>query len=566
MIADTIGSALLFLVLSTGMGWPLAARLRCSVPERLIASTAFSLLFIFLFAWSVYVFDLPVGVLRALPAIAAAALAFSLRSLRHAWADPEFRDLVITQGLVTSWCIGWLALVLSYSGGNWVGDWFGHWQRAVFFLERLSPHLLFNGFDPVTSRPPLANIVVGAFMFITRNDFAHYQLGMTVVGSLTFLPAALLARRFGSAHSIRVLALFLMVSPLFVQNATFAWTKLPATLFTLAALYWFLRAHDADEPAPARPMVAANLGAAILTHYSAAPYALVLAVAWLAFGWARRSERQWWQTTATSAGIGTLILAPWFAWALTTYGGRGTFLNNPSITDQAPTAAAQLWTMVLNIRDTIVPHFFRWMEPGWIAQASPWGWWRDWFFNLYQTNLIFAFGSVAWLVILIKLVHDRHTVSSTQRHFWSAFIISISILGVAVHGGRGEWGLAHICLQPLVLLGLAFLAAAWESLRRPWRWLLIGGAVVDFTLGIALQFSIQGFLLEYWLSPTTALVDASTRYSPATMVNMNGKRVFHFTFLGDHFGGRPMMILLLLGALAALALSRTGRRQKALPL
>jgi len=565
MIADVLGSTLLFVVLSTAMGWPLAARLRCSVSEQLIASTAFSLLFIFLFGWSVYVFDLPVGALRALPALAAVALAFSIRSLRQAWADPEFRNLVITQGVVTSWCIGWLALVLSYSGGNWVGDWFGHWQRAVFFLERLSPFLLFNGFDPVTSRPPLANIVVGAFMFITKNDFAHYQLGLTVFGSLTFLPAALLARRFGSVHSTRVVAVLLMVSPLFVQNATFAWTKLPATLFTLAALYWFLRAHDSDEPAAARPLVAANLGAAILTHYSAAPYALVLAVAWLVFGWPRRKESRWWQTTAKSAGIGTLTLAPWFTWALLTYGGRGTFLNNPSITDQAPTAGAQLWAMLLNLRDTIVPHFFRWIEPGWIAQASPWGWWRDWFFNLYQTNLIFAFGSVAWLAILIKLFRDRHTVSSAQRRFWSAFILSISILGVAVHGGRGEWGLAHICLQPLVILGLAFLAAAWDSLEQPWRWLLIGGAVLDFTLGIALQFSMQGFLLEYWSSPGTPLLDISKNYSPATMVNLNGKHAFHFTFLGDHFGGRPVMVLLLLGALAALALSRAGRRHQDLP-
>jgi len=134
-----------------------------------------------------------------------------------------------------------------------------------------------------------------------------------------------------------------------------------------------------------------------------------------------------------------------------------------------------------------------------------------------------------------------------------------------VHGSRGEWGLAHICLQPLVILGLAFLAAAWHSLGRTWRWVLISGAVLDFAFGIALQFSIQGFLLEYWTSPGTPLVDASTRYSPATMVTVKGKQLFNFTFLGDHFGGNPMTILPLLGALAALALSWANQRQKNLP-
>src|SRR5262249_59914048 len=63
---------------------------------------------------------------------------------------------------------------------------------------------------------------------------SHYQLAMTFFSSLTFLPAALLARRFGGCRgAVTALALLFMVNPMFLENATFAWTKLPAAFFVL---------------------------------------------------------------------------------------------------------------------------------------------------------------------------------------------------------------------------------------------------------------------------------------------------------------------------------------------
>ena len=89
-----------------------------------------------------------------------------------------------------------LWLVASYSGGGWTSDWFEHWERTQFFLDRWPLDTKFLGFGALPARPPLANLVTGALLAVTRQDFAHYQFFTTLLNSLAFLPAALLARRF----------------------------------------------------------------------------------------------------------------------------------------------------------------------------------------------------------------------------------------------------------------------------------------------------------------------------------------------------------------------------------
>ena len=164
------------------------------------------------------------------------------------------------------------------------------------------------------------------------------------------------------------------------------------------------------------------------------------------------------------------MLALWFGWALAVYGPRGTFRTNTSVTDAATGVGAQLLSGLLNVRDTLVPHFLRAADYGFIAQRNPWGWWRDWFFQLYQINLFILCGSVAWLAILAALAKGARPAPAAVPAGWAAGIAGVALLGVLVHSARDRWGLAHICLQPLALGGLALLAARWA------RWGRGGGA------------------------------------------------------------------------------------------
>ena len=549
MLLDLVCRLLILGVVALGLAWPLAARLALAPAERLVASAALSLLGVFLFAWAVYVCALPTVVLWALPLLAGAGLIVSAHAFREMWRDADVRALAIAQLLVTGWCVGWMATIASYSGGGWAADWFEHWERARFFLERWPHDTHFLGRYAVPARPPLANVVTGAFLRLTHVDFAHYQLVSSLLASLAFLPAALLARRFGGGRAIAVLAVLFMVSPLFVQNATFAWTKLPAAFFVLAALAFFLRAHDADAPRIAAPLCGVCLAAGLLAHFSAGPYAVLLAVAWFVLGWPRRREAAWWRTTAATALVAALVLATWFGWSLAIYGAHETFLSNSSATARDVHGGNQLVRIALNLFDTLVPHFLRSFDTSLIAQRSAWGALRDWCFQCYQVNLSLAFGSVAWLAILREAI-------TRVRAFWLCCAVAVVVLGVATVGQRDHWGLTHVSLQALVLLGLAALAARWASLGRAWRLALLTGAVVDFTLGIALQFGVQSYALDRWFAAGRSPDDTLRSYSDAAFMNLAAKIQHQLAFFSDVFAPPPALVLALLAAILMLALVR----------
>ncbi|HEX2862213.1 MAG TPA: hypothetical protein VHN79_11260 [Lacunisphaera sp.] len=564
MSLEIISLLLLFPVIAAGPAWPLVARLNLEPAERLTVSVVLSLLGAYLLAWLIYLLTLPVATLWVLPALGLAGFALRRRALVETVRQPAVRTLLFAQGLLALWCLGWLALVPSYSGGMWMGDWFGHWQRTVFFLGQQHENVLFNGFDPLTSRPPLVNVLVGAFLRDRPPLFASYQVIMTLLGCLAFLPAALLASRWGGRRAVPLLAVLLMLNPLFVQNATYAWTKLPAAFFLLAALYFFLRARGTDAPPSAGLLFAVSLALGILAHYSAGPYAVLLAAGWLGLRPGPRDLTPWLRFTAGTALAGVLVLATWFGWTLAAFGVDGTFLTNTTITDRAVTPGAQVATMLLNVRDTLVPHFLRPVDFTLLAQTSVSGWWRDWCFQLYQLNLFFAFGCLAWLVILRELLRAGLTATREARRFWVPFVPAVVILGIIVHSGRDTWGLVHICLQPLILLGIAFLAARWPSLGPAWRRVLLAGAVIDLLAGIFLHFAVQRGLIDRWLAPPDSS-GLTAVYSLHAQYNLQAKLTHQWVFAGDLFASFVPGVLAGLTFLLVAALVLAARGASASP-
>ncbi len=565
MLLELATSLLLFFGLTFGLAWPLASRLNLAPAERLVASAAVSLLAVYLGAFVIYLLGLPIGTCWILPALAAAGLLAGRTAGVALWRDPDARALLLGQLLVTGWCVTWLFFIASYSGGGWTSDWFEHWERTRFFLERWPQDFKFLGIYALPARPPLANLVTGAVLAVTSQNFAHYQLVTTLLSSLAFLPAALLARRFATGAgpvAVAVLAVLLMLNPSFVENATFAWTKLTAVFFILSGLYFFLRARDPAAPAAAGPLCATALAAGILAHYSAGPYVLLLALAWLVPPRTGGTAGTDWRLTARLGVLGGLVLATWFGWSLSVYGAHTTWLSNSSIEVKDVHTGNQFVKIALNLRDTLVPHFLRPLDGALIAQSSRWGYWHDWLFQLYQLNLFFVFGSVAWLGLIRELVRGGSAAAPRTRWFWGWFVGGVIVLGVAVHGARDTWGLAHICLQALVLLGLLYLAARWATLGRGWRCALAVGAVIDFFLGIALHFAVQGYALDAWLTPGRPPEDILRSYSETSLMNAAGKIVNQLRFFRDDFNLPAVLVLALLAGILTLAVVRATRRSR----
>ena len=235
MPPELILSLLLFPLMIFGLGWPVTSRLNLDPAEKLCASVVLSLLTTYLVAFAIYIFRLPAATFYLLPVLAMAGLLMGVRALRVVFRDPAARAMLVGQLLVSSWCTGWLFFIASYSGGGWAGDWIEHWERTRFFLEHWALDTKFLSLYPLPARPPLANLVTGAFLAVTSGNFARYQFFTTLLNSLAFLPAALLVRRFhlrmpgakpaGALAAVAVFTVLVMSNPSMVQNATFAWCQ-----------------------------------------------------------------------------------------------------------------------------------------------------------------------------------------------------------------------------------------------------------------------------------------------------------------------------------------------------
>lgn len=552
-LVQLVGACLLFAIVMFGLGWPIAAKLPFDAIGRLVATLVVSVALTWLVAWTIFVTNASWNLFWAVPFAATVGIVTSGRAALELWRDSSVRAVLVGFALVAAWCLGWLALIQSYSGGGWSGDWFEHWERALFFINRPPLDTLIITAYSLPARPPLGNTLVAGFLTLTGIHFYTYQIISTLLSCLAFIPAAALALRWRPERmAVGVLALLFLTQPLLLQNATFPWTKLPTAALVLASLYFFLKTAEPASSGAAAMLFSTALASAILTHYSALPYALVLAVLWFV----RRPFTSRRDNTIPAAAVGLLLLATWFGWSIASYGTAGTLLSNSTVTTVEPTLSAQAARVLLNFRDTVVPHFLRAPDPALIQQTSPWGFARDWFFQAYQLNVLFAFGCVGWLVIARILFLRWRTADARSRGFWTAFVAGTGFLGIAVHSGRDEWGLAHICLQPLVVLGVACLAGHWHLLNATWRRLVVAGAAVDFLCGIVLHFGVQNFAFDRWLTPTRPPADIITSYNGVTQGNLVILAEYRFVLLHEALNAPLLLVLALLAAILILALRR----------
>jgi hypothetical protein len=370
----------------------------------------------------------------------------------------------------------------------------------------------------------------------------------------------LLAGRFGGRGAVRIAAVILMVSPLFVENATYPWTKLQAVFFILTGLYFFLRVRDRDAlSGRAAVICAVCLGGAVVTHYSAGPYVVVIAAAWLAIGFSTRWAGGFARTTALSAAAGACVLAPWFVWSVAEYGWAGTFLSNTTVSMVAKYPGNPVVAMILNVRDSLVPPQVRGYKGRMFIQTSPWGSLRDNCFLIYQLNPLLALGSVGCVAVAREAFAAARAAARRERNFWIATTAGFFLVSFTTYGDRDHYGIGHVCLQSLVLLGLAFLASRWGRLGRGWRAALVAGWAVDFCLGIALQFAVEDFAIDRWRTPGLNLMEVSGTYTMISQENLLEKIIAHVAYFADILPAPRSLVLLLLGAILGMAIVRARR-------
>ena len=534
---------LVFALSVFGPGFVIVRRAGWRPLETATAAITLSILLVGLVSFGFGVLWAPIAWRVALLAACAVATSLSWPEVAGLLRrDGEARRALLWFTLLALWGVSLQAVVRNYSGGNIVHDWLDHYERARFFLGWQPAGTLFSG-ALLPARPPLMNAFAAQVLALTQSRFAGFQMTAALLGLLAFFPILLVARLFSAAPGLpRTLAIVLMFQPMFVQNVSYSWTRMTAVLFVLSAVGFYVEGWRRGDFG--RTLFAFVCGAAaILTHYSSAPYVLFLALHQLGVVLPRRQRPL--RELAALGLAGGIVVAPWVLWAGAVYGG-GTILTAglASSGKPLPTFGANLVKAALNLRDTFVPPLLRDVprDPG--VPAFSWGRLRDEAFLGYQGNLIFALGSLGAALVAIEAFRSRRRGREGPRAdtwgFWVPLAIFVILAGIGVQGGREPLGLAHTAQQPLVMIGVAFLAARFGS-WPPWlRRLAAAGWLLDAALGVLLSFWLQSYPLDLpsdWRGP----LGLTFRDLTLMMATWNW---------GDKVGGRHLFVADLLGGAA----------------
>jgi hypothetical protein len=258
------------------------------------------------------------------------------------------------------------------------------------------------------------------------------------------------------------------------------------------------------------------------------------------------------------------------------------------VTDsQKLSTTGNLGKIGLNILFTFLPHPFHVSRHDFDAnffQPNAMGYVRDYWFLIYQHTLPLGIGIFGGFVVLYLLIRNLllgkksdgslgaaqgPAVPASVRIFWIGFIVVCTLAGIAVHGTLLEYGTAPICLLPLSLLGVTFLAANFAALPVWLRRTVAAFAVVDFCLGVFLHIRMERLYFQpRILGPTQLLPLDDQLLCGQAVINSLYRAHLHLTLWGDHlrFLAGPLqglMICILALLLHPLALATRG---SALPL
>jgi 4-amino-4-deoxy-L-arabinose transferase-like glycosyltransferase len=541
--------------------------------ETLVASVAASLLVIYVGTRVIFCMHFKY-VVTAHWALTAICLILTLQcrgDLARLFHRRQVRRIAGAFGILWVWLLLLLAIIRHYAGGTWYGDWVEHYKRCLFFLEYWDAQYKFLGMYLVTARPPLMNMVCAHFMAMLGTDYEPYQLTAAFLNLLPALPCCLFAsatlpRKMGRKAAIATLTLILAASPMFMEQATYAWTKSLTAFFALLSLWIYLSAwRKQDQVRFVAAFVCAT--AACLTHFYAVGWTAALAGHYLLVVWPKRPRKI---REATIIGLVCALLATsWFAWAVAVYGPRVPFYSSTTAWSvQHETLRDRIATIGFDLESTFVPYFLRAVPYDQISQESHAGYLRDLAFNLYQTNAIFALG-LAGIVAVIYLIRPGRRAPDApaeMRRFWIFFFAVTIFLGVVSVPTPDDWGDAHLFLAPQILLILSALAGTIAGMRGGWRFAWIMACTIDFALGILLQVHLENRVYAVADAPgktVPMVVMGSNLPSEKAQDNFVAKEYLHLRFIGDDFAGIADIAQAALCGMFVILVARTRPRVQA---
>lgn len=495
--------SILLVLLTFFPGRMIADLLPLDDDEKFVSGFGISIFISYLAGFTTYVYKTPLINYAVLAGIAfSIILYFVTKKSLSIFRDMKFLGIVF---LAFFFIVCIQTLLPFYSGGLWYFDWWEHYGRTLFFLDR-QPPITYIGPYLLTARPPLFNAAAAFYQFFFGRDFYVYQIVASLFNLLPVLPAFLLVRHFlhserKSSHLFLLVVSMLVLIPSVIAESTYTWTKALTAYYVLQAVYFYLIALKSRKPLPFI-LTGIFLSAGYLTHYSAAPYALIIFTDF--FLRMLFSKAKLLPAFIISVFVFVCLASTWLIWAYKTYGYYQTFFGNTTYEWQQ--GRTKEWLRDKNITNlyyTLIPALPTYHTQTTNLEETELKWYDN-IFSIYSVNLwgtlTFSLTAFGFFLIFVKLKRLQSLITDkkisilkviSHPYFFLVLLSGSNILFGPALNPLPIGGIAHITLITVTVLFLCEILSHLYGHKRLLPKILTVSIIVIFLLESSVNLALR---------------------------------------------------------------------------
>lgn len=425
------------------------------------------------------------------------------------------------------------AIIPVYAGGGWYGDWWEHYFRAQFFLQKMDLNIKIFNLYTIFARTPLFNLVQAFFLTLLGDNFVVYQIVSTFLSTIFVLPVILILKNIFQIKNLKLLLVLLIFNSYLVQMSTYTFTKSLTAFYVLLAIYFYLKFKQEYLT-----KVKTNnlnfflyvflISCGYLTHQSALFYFFALTLDLILL---RKKN-----LIIISFVIFFIVTSFWHFWALKNAGLKGVLLAIPTFSyEQKFNFLYWVKQRVYNIYGAFLPSLFFYQYKNYsylpFRKIALYDCWQNYLFG----SLTAVF-NLAGFIFLIKTILQKIKINFKNyfsgENFYFLPLMFLVIFGfifdvLSANNSGISLGVAQNGMLPLVLI--LFMIFYGQFIKSSIKLQIIIGIffIIDF---IVAHWIFYYILLSSQYKSTTLLY-----YSSNYALKLNNNITFIKDFLADYF-------------------------------
>jgi hypothetical protein len=401
---------------------------------------------------------------------------------------------LIGYGAFVLFCAGITALVPSYRTA-YMGDWALYYPNAFAYLREVGLDHFREGIrmEYLVRRTPFFSLCCSFFAGFTGLRYASFQMASTVVNSLLFWGILAVGHACGGARVRRCTLFVLPLLPMIIGRISMPTPKPLAAMLIFATI--LAQFHGRRNAGCRSVILTASLAAtAYMTHPMALFYLVLPGLIWLRD---RLREKQAGPSLAIGTAAASVLILPWFAWAIGELGIQRVLVPSYTISETRLPVWQYFLTRISIVLTCIVPypllHVLRRFCVDALSPQLRWHAIGTAVLRMYYDTIPAGLGLFAAAYGLGRCARGGlPTISREGRQLW-CFALAGSGLCLIAHIIPDHKGLAFTVFTPLVILSVSLLAACLQHAPRA-LWLAFGAEallvrVLVVRLGLQLPVS-----------------------------------------------------------------------------